>query len=310
MNIGIDAHGGDFAPTEILKGIELALENGIAKNIHLTIFFQQDYALPLSLSNYTNVHTVPCPSVIGMDEIPTDALKAKKDSTIVLGLGALAQNKIDAFISAGNTGAIVAGSHFIVKPAKGVKRPCLPTHVPKTNGKIGLLLDIGANPDVRPEFLEQFATMGSIYAQNMFNIENARVGLMNIGTEANKGNQLAKNTFVELKENQKKFIGNIEGWQLFEDYADVVVTDGFTGNIILKLSEGFFMHLYQRGVKDDFLMRFNQDLYGGSLILGINKPVIVGHGISRSKTTQKMIQQAQEVVEKQVVEEIIDFFKS
>ncbi|HEX8315483.1 MAG TPA: phosphate acyltransferase PlsX, partial [Flavisolibacter sp.] len=243
MKIGIDLMGGDYAPLEAIKGIKDYLGEA-TKAVHLVLIGDQEKINPvltehaLPQGSYTVVHA---PQLIGMHEHPTKALKEKQQSSIAVGFGALASGKTDAFISAGNTGAMLVGSLYFLKTIEGVLRPTISTIVPKENGQTGLILDVGLNSDCKPEQLNQFAIMGSVYAQNILGVDNPRVALMNIGEEEGKGNLLAQATYPLLKENKHiNFVGNVEGRDVFIDKADVIVCDGFTGNIILKLAESFF----------------------------------------------------------------------
>jgi glycerol-3-phosphate acyltransferase PlsX len=245
------------------------------------------------------------PEVIGMHEHPTKALKEKTKSSIAVGFYLLASGKTDAFISAGNTGAMLVGSLYSLKPLEGVLRPTISTIIPKTNGATGLLLDVGLNTDCKPEHLNQFAVMGSVYAQTILGIEKPRVALLNIGEEEGKGNLVAQATYPLLKENKHiHFVGNAEGRDLFLDKADVLVCDGFTGNIILKLAESLFEITAANEVKNDYFERFNFEAYGGTPVLGISKPVIIGHGISKSTAFKNKILLAQKMIEKEVMQKL------
>ena len=307
MKIGIDIMGGDFAPLEAIKGIQQYLqETGTKAHLYLLGDEDEISALAseysLSQQDYTIVHA---PQVIGMHEHPTKALKEKQKSSIAVGFHFLATNQIDAFISAGNTGAMLVGSLYSLKPIEGVIRPTISTIIPKEDGGTGLLLDVGLNSDCKPEQLNQFAVMGSVYAQNIFGIENPRVALLNIGEEEGKGNLLAQATYPILKENNHiNFVGNIEGRDLLLDKADVMVCDGFTGNIILKLAESLFEITQRKNIKHEYFDRFNFENYGGTPVLGISKPVIIGHGISKTKSFKNMILVAQKMIEKDIMQKL------
>jgi glycerol-3-phosphate acyltransferase PlsX len=299
MRIGIDAMGGDYAPLEAIKGAVLAIAEfptvelvmfGVQSDIE-TIAEQEN----LDLSHIKIVH---CSQVIEMSEHPVKALAGKRDSSISVGFEYLAEKKIDAFFSAGNTGAMLVGSIQILKPIEGVDRPCLTSAIPRPSGNAGILLDVGANADCKPEHLQQFAILGSLYAQSVKKIESPRVGLLNIGEEDEKGsiisraaNQLLRNT-PEIN-----FFGNVEGRDLFTETTDVIVCDGFAGNIVIKLVEGFYYQLMKRGVQDDFLNQFNFKHHGGGLVLGVKAPVLVGHGISKADTFLKMVEVCKNSVE-------------
>jgi glycerol-3-phosphate acyltransferase PlsX len=240
-----------------------------------------------------------------MHEHPTKALKEKTKSSIAVGFYLLASGKTDAFISAGNTGAMLVGSIYSLKPLEGVLRPTISTIIPKTNGGTGLLLDVGLNTDCKPEHLNQFGVMGSVYAQTILGIEKPRIALLNIGEEEGKGNLVAQATYPLLKENKHiHFVGNAEGRDLFLDKADVLVCDGFTGNIILKMAESLFEITAANEVKNDYFERFNFEAYGGTPVLGISKPVIIGHGISKSTSFKNKILLAQKMIEKDVMQKL------
>jgi glycerol-3-phosphate acyltransferase PlsX len=306
MKIGIDMMGGDFAPEEAIKGIQQYVQEGTAS---LVLVGDEEKINPLLAhqsfsSSCTVVHA---PQVIGMHEHPTRALKEKPKSSISIGFQLLATSQIDAFISAGNTGAMLVGSLYSLKPIEGVLRPTISTIIPKENGGTGLLLDVGLNSDCKPEHLNQFAIMGSVYAQSILGIEKPRVALLNIGEEEGKGNLLAQATYPLLKENKHiHFIGNVEGRDLLLDKADVMVCDGFTGNIILKLAESLFEITGRKEIRHDYFERFNFENYGGTPVLGISKPVIIGHGISRGAAFHNMIVLAQKMIEKDVMQRMKD----
>ncbi len=299
MRIGIDAMGGDYAPLEAIKGAVLAKAEFPA--VELVMFgVQSDIENIAKQENLdiSNIELVHCSQVVEMSEHPVKALAGKRDSSISVGFEHLAEKKIDAFFSAGNTGAMLVGSIQILKPIEGVDRPCLTSAIPRPSGNHGVLLDVGANADCKPEHLQQFAILGSLYAQSVKKIDSPKVGLLNIGEEDEKGsitsraaNQLLRNT-PEIN-----FFGNVEGRDLFIDSTDVIVCDGFSGNIVIKLVEGFYYQLMKRGVQDDFLNQFNFKHHGGGLILGVKAPVLVGHGISKADTFVKMVEVCKNSVE-------------
>jgi phosphate acyltransferase len=299
MRIGIDAMGGDYAPLEAIKGAVLAIAE--FPTVELVMFgVQSDIETIAEQENLdlSHIEIVHCSQVIEMSEHPVKALAGKRDSSISVGFEYLADKKIDAFFSAGNTGAMLVGSIQILKPIEGVDRPCLTSAIPRPSGNAGILLDVGANADCKPEHLQQFAILGSLYAQSVKKIESPRVGLLNIGEEDEKGsiisraaNQLLRNT-PEIN-----FFGNVEGRDLFTETTDVIVCDGFAGNIVIKLVEGFYYQLMKRGVQDDFLNQFNFKHHGGGLVLGVKAPVLVGHGISKADTFLKMVEVCKNSVE-------------
>jgi len=304
MNIGLDMMGGDFAPFEAVKGVKEFL-NGGSENVQLFLIGDKakiekeisSTGLPVN-----NVHIIHASQIIDMHEHPTKALKEKQDSSIAIGFHLLASGKTDAFISAGNTGAMLVGALFSIKALEGVLRPTISTIIPKENGGTGLLLDVGLNADCKPEQLNQFAIMGSVFAQLILGIEDPKVGLVNIGEEEGKGNLLAQATYPLLKENKHiNFIGNIEGRDVLIDKADVMVCEGFTGNIILKLAESLFDITQRKHIQNEYFDRFNFENYGGTPVLGVNKPVIIGHGISQAKAFKNMISVACKMIEKNVL---------
>ncbi|MBK6936980.1 MAG: phosphate acyltransferase PlsX [Chitinophagaceae bacterium] len=306
MVIGIDMMGGDFAPLEAVKGIKLFQEQQLKAS--LLLLGDENTITPL-LSEYnidnSNISIVHAPQIIGMHEHPTKALKEKQQSSIAIGFHLLASGKMDAFISAGNTGAMLVGSLFSIKAIEGVIRPTISTVIPKLDGSTALLLDVGLNADCKPEQLNQFAIMGSVYAQLVLNIDNPKVGLMNVGEEEGKGNILSQATYPLLKENKHiNFIGNIEGRDVLIGNADVMVCEGFTGNIILKLAESLYDINKSLSTDNKYFNRFNFENYGGTPVLGVAKPVIIGHGISGEKAFMNMIKLAKVMLEKNVMQKM------
>lgn len=296
MRIGFDMMGGDNAPQDNLSAaIQFAQNN---PNVQLYLFF--DAAQPVDgLDGISNSVLVPCEGVIGMDEHPTKAMREKPKATIPVGFHFLAEGKVDAFISTGNTGMMMVGAMMMIKPIEGVSRPAIPTMVPKLNGGLGLIADVGLNADCKPDNLRQFAILAAEYARLAQDNENPTVGLINMGEEEGKGNLLAKEAYTLLKEESKiNFVGNIEGRDIFYDKADVMICDGYTGNIVLKLSESIYDILsLERGIKDEFVERFNFENYGGTPVLGVRKPVIVGHGVSKAQAMGNMMDMAKRMVE-------------
>ena len=305
MNIGIDMMGGDYAPLEAVKGLQQYLsqfENHlycIGDETQLNQLFQQH-----GLSS-PFLHLVHAPEVIGYHEHPTKALKEKPNSSIAIGFKLLEAGEIDAFLSAGNTGAMLVGAMFTIKPIKGVLRPTIASLMPKLKGKTGLLVDVGFNADCKAEHLNQFAILGNLYAKHILNIAEPKV-------EEGKGNILALATYPLLKENKAiHFIGNIEGRDVFNDKADVIVCDGFTGNVLLKTAEAMYDAAVHQNLGDDsFFGRYHFENYGGTPVLGINKPVIIGHGISNAKAFFNMILLAEKLVETQFCDIITRNFEN
>lgn len=311
MRIALDIPGGDFAPRATVLGAILA-QKELPSDVKLVLIGNEEETKQVitgagadpNLFEY--VHTT---EVIGMGEHPTKALAQKPKSTIAIGFHLLKEGKVDAFCSAGNSGAMMVGAMFTIKVIPGVIRPTILSELPKFNGGLGIILDVGINADCKPDVLYQFGVIGSIYAENYLGIAKPRVALMNIGEEPEKGNLVAQATY-NLMENSKDFhfIGNVEGRDLFNDKADVIVCEGFTGNVILKQAEGFFRMLKKRGIDDEYFNRFNYEIYGGTPVLGVNGNVLVGHGISNDVAIKNMILQAKKVTETKISEKIKAFF--
>jgi phosphate acyltransferase len=312
MNIGIDMMGGDYAPLEAVKSISLFLAENNSSDIQLTLIGDKAQIQPLLLLHnlpFASLTLVHAPEVIEMHEHPTKALKEKKHSSISIGFQLLATGKVDAFISAGNTGAMMVGALFSIKAIEGVSRPTIGAYMPRENGTLGLLLDAGINADCKPENLNQFAILGSLFAENILGIEKPRVGLLNIGEEEGKGNMLAQATYPILKENKLiNFVGNIEGRDILLDKADVMVCEGFTGNVVLKMAESVYDIVQRRGIQDEHFDRFNFEMYGGVPVLGVAKPVIIGHGISHAVAFKNMICIAQRMIEKELMQKMQSVF--
>jgi len=313
MNIGLDMMGGDFAPLEAVKGVKDFVAAS-QKDIALTLIGDKEQ-VELLLDEHTvpknNLHLVHAEQMIEMHEHPTKALKEKQRSSIAIGFHLLATGKIDAFISAGNTGAMMVGALFSIKAIEGVSRPTIGAYIPRENGSLGLLLDAGINADCKPENLNQFAILGSLFAEHILGVDNPKVGLVNIGEEEGKGNILAQATYPLLKENKLiNFVGNIEGRDILMDKSDVMVCEGFTGNVVLKMAESVYDIVQRRGIKDEHFDRFDFEKYGGVPVLGVAKPVIIGHGISHGTAFKNMIAIAQRMIEKDLMKKMQAAFTS
>lgn len=308
MNIALDMMGGDYAPEEATKGVQIFLSENNDPSIKLTLIGDEDELSPL-LDKYQisaeNISVVHASEVIGMQEHPTKALKEKQQSSISIGFHLLATGQIDAFISAGNTGAMMVGSLYSIKAIKGVARPAIGAYMPRDNGKTSLLVDVGLNADCKPENLSQFALLGSLFAKYILNYDNPRVALINVGEEEGKGNILCQAAYPLLKENKQiNFIGNIEGRDLLIGKAEIYVCDGYTGNILLKFAESIYDIVQRRKIEDEYFNRFNFEMYGGVPVLGVNKPVIIGHGISTSGAFNNMILMAKKMIDQDFIEKI------
>ena len=300
MRIGIDIMGGDYAPQKTVHGAILA-QKALPKGTEIVLFGgKEDILSELKSFNISSntFEIIDCPEVIEMGEHAIKGVKQKTKSSISVGFHYLATGKIDGFASAGNTGAMFVGGFYSVKAITGIIRPCISSVLPKENGEVGILLDVGANPDCKADVLYQFGILGSLFAQHVCGIESPKIGLLNLGEEKTKGNMLTKAAY-ELMENSEdyNFIGNIEGRDLFEKDSDVIICDGFTGNIVLKQAESFYNLMKKRGYDDEYFNRFNYENYGGTPILGLNKTVIIGHGISNEIAIKNMITLTKDVVE-------------
>ncbi|MHC1703356.1 MAG: phosphate acyltransferase PlsX [Tenuifilaceae bacterium] len=312
MRIGVDAMGGDFAPDAVVSGAILA-QKQLSSDQKIVLFGDESKITSLlkkENANPSDFDIVHCSEVIDMCENPAKAFAKKPDSSISLGFKALATKQIDGFASAGSTGAMLVGTMFTVKQIPGIIRPAIATYIPVSETKFNLLLDVGINPDCKPDVLYQYGILGSLYAKFVLGIDNPRVALLNIGEEEEKGNLLVKGTFELMKNNKDfNFVGNVEGNDLFSnDKADVVVCDGFVGNVVLKEAEAFYHLIKKRKIENPFLERFNPENYGGTPILGVNEPVIIGHGSSNPKAIMNMILQTREVISSNLCSKIKEAF--
>lgn len=316
MRLAVDAMGGDNAPREIVLGAMKAI--GKYNDIHIVLVGDEN-KIREHLTNEERIEILHTEEVIlGTDE-PVRAVRRKKTASMVLAAQQVADGNADACISAGNTGALMAAGLFVVGRIDGIERPALAPTLPTIGGEGFLLLDVGANADAKPEHLVQYAIMGSIYSEKARGITNPRVGLLNIGTEEKKGNELVRNTYELLKEADINFIGNVESRDLLEGAADVVVADGFTGNMVLKTIEGTAMSVFKM-LKTALTSNFKSKMaaavlkpdltvlknkmdyteYGGAGLFGLKAPVIKAHGSSDANAVFNSIRQAREMVEKDV----------
>jgi glycerol-3-phosphate acyltransferase PlsX len=313
MRIGIDIMGGDFAPEATVLGAILAHKEMSSEN-RIVLIGNKEKIIEILNREKVNVNDfeiVHASEVIEMNDHPAKAFSKKPDSSIAKGFELLAKGQIDGFASAGSTGAMMVGAMYTVKSIPGVIRPVITAAVPKPDGNYSILLDVGLNPDTKPDVLYQYAILGSIYAENVYNIKNPKVGLMNIGSEEEKGNLVTKSAYELMKDSSDfNFIGNVEANELFdENRADVIVCDGFVGNIILKEAEAFYTLYRKRRLKDEFFDKFNFENYGGTPVLGVNKNIVIGHGISNDVAIKNMILHTKEVVEVNLSEKIKEAFK-
>lgn len=313
MKIGIDILGGDFAPEATVRGSILAFSE-LPEETTLVLIGDENKIKAIcdvekfDIRNFSIIHTI---ENIGMEEYPAKAFIVKPNASIPVGFKLLKEGKIDGFASAGNTGAMLVGAIQIVKAVPGLLRPCISACVPKINSDSPtILLDIGINPDCKPDVLYQYAILGSLFSELVYNVKNPRVALFNIGSEEEKGNLLTKATHQAMKGTKDfNFIGNVEGTDLFREDIDVIVCDGFVGNTIIKSAEAFYTLLMKRRIKDEFFEKLNFERYGGTPILGINAPAIIGHGISGPTAIKNMILHTAHVVSAKYTEKIIEAFK-
>ncbi len=311
MNIGLDIMGGDYAPDSTIKGAILAIESVSEEcGIHLigdeSVIKSKLAEKGSDPSDFTIHHAS---EVIEMGEQPTKAITKKTDSSIAVGFRLLKEGKIDAFASVGNTGAMLVGAMYTVRSIPGVIRPGITTVIPKENGEVGLLLDVGTNADCKPDVLFQFAILGSLLANHVYGMNNPKVGLLNIGEEEEKGNLVTQSAHQLMKGTTEfNFIGNVEGRDLFNEKADVIVCDGFTGNVVLKEIEAFYSLIKKRNIQDEYFDRLNYENYGGTPILGVNSNVIIGHGISSPKAIKNMLLLSRDVVKARLTEKIQNAF--
>lgn len=298
--------GGDFAPNNIILG---AIEAHSYIGADTKIFLIGDEKKITEVCQHYGIDSgnfviVHAPETIEMGEHPVRAFLKKKQSSLVVGFNLLASGKIDVLASAGNTGAMLAGSVQVLNNIQGIIRPCIPAQIPLADGRNMLLLDVGFNSDTRPDVLYQFAIMGSIYAKTMMGIEDPKVALLNIGAEPEKGNVIIQEAYKIMSDSTDfNFVGNMEANQMFNgSIADVLVTDGFVGNICLKQAEGMYELVAKLGVKHPFFNRFNYENYGGTPVLGVTAPVIIGHGVSTPLAVKNMILQGELMVKQRLIE--------
>ena len=335
MKIILDAMGGDNAPDATIKGAVKAI-NQIKSEVVLVgqeevirSKFKEFYGKEMEeISNRLKIHNAT--ETIEMCDIPTQAIKHKKDSSMVVGFNMLKADEGDVFISAGNSGALLTGATLLVGRIKGIDRPALAGILPAYKSQL-LLIDAGSNTNCKPINLIQFAQMATIYLRNTFGIEKPRIGLLNIGTEETKGNELVKETYNLLKENADElninFIGNVEGRDAFSGKVDAIVSDGFTGNVFLKTAEGIgklvkrnltesftknifskISYLFARKPIKDLTKSMDYKSYGGALFLGVKKPVVKAHGSSDERLFEFTIIQAEKFVENKAVPQMIEAF--
>jgi glycerol-3-phosphate acyltransferase PlsX len=310
MNIGVDVMGGDFAPGAIIEGAVDALQH-LGPNDNLVLIGDEKAILTRlgELKTPSAMFSIiPTTEVIGMGDHPAKSFSQKRNSSIAVGFGMLKKGTLDGFCSAGNTGAMLVGASYTVNVIPGVFRPALATILPCIDGRDSVILDVGLNPDSKPDVLLQYGILGSIYARFILGDENPTVGLLNIGEEESKGTAAVKAAYELMRDHPGlNFVGNIEGHALFhEEITDVVVCDGFVGNIVLKQAEATYLLSRKINVSHPFFERLNFENIGGTPIIGINANVVIGHGISRRKAVMNMILQTRTVVKANLAQKIID----
>lgn len=316
MKIAIDAMGGDNAPQALIAGAEKAI--GHFPDLHITLIGDEKQ-IHQHLKSSERINIIHTDEVIEGTDEPVRAVRRKKQASMVLMADEVKEGRADACISAGNTGALMAAGLFVVGRIEGIERPALAPTLPTLDGQGFLMLDAGANADAKPVHLLQYAIMGAIYAEKVRGISNPRVGLLNIGTEEKKGNELTKQTFPLLKEANINFVGNVESRELLNGVADVVVTDGFTGNMTLKTIEGTALSIFSM-LKAELTSTFKSKMaaavlkpqlkglkakmdyseYGGASLFGLKAPVIKAHGSSDATAIFSAVKQAVNMVENQV----------
>ncbi|MGL4738573.1 MAG: phosphate acyltransferase PlsX [Cellulosilyticaceae bacterium] len=326
--IAIDVMGGDYAPDEIIKGCVAASKETSC----VLVLVGQEAVIKEKLKSYTydetKVEIINANDVITMEDSPVTAIRTKKDSSMVVGLKLLKEKQVDGFVSAGNSGALLAGATLIVGRIKGVERPALAPLIPNRKG-YSLLIDCGANMDAKPSYLVQFARMGTVYVEVCLGIKEPKVGLINIGAEEEKGNALTKEAFPLLKADEKiNFIGNVEAREIPEGKADILVCDAFVGNVVLKFMEGFGKWVFSM-LKDMFTsslknkiaavmmkksiyglkQRFDYSDKGGAPLLGVNGLVVKTHGNSKEKQIYSTIMQTEAFIKDDLIQKIASKFE-
>ena len=306
--------GGDFAPEAAVQGAVLALE-AIGPDSRIVLFGDEakiKAVLEAEGCSAERFDIVATTEVIEMGDHPAKAFQAKADSSITVGFGYLAKGAIDGFASAGSTGAMMVGSMYAVKPIEGVIRPTISSIVPTIAGRPALLLDVGLNVDCKPEVLAQYGLIGSIYAEAVLGIGKPRVAVLNIGEEETKGNSQTKATYELLKEDGRiNFVGNVEGSYIFTgQVADVIVCDGFVGNTVLKMAEGLYRINKELGGGNAFWDAMNYENVGGTPVLGVNAPVIIGHGISSARAIKSMILSTEQCIKADLTVKLQHAFKN
>jgi glycerol-3-phosphate acyltransferase PlsX len=300
MRIGIDMMGGDFAPGSVIRGAILARES-LPVDVELILVGDQDILAryseenKLDIGGLSYIHTK---DNVGMDDHPLKAFKEKPKAGLFLGQRLLNDGSLDGFCSAGNTGAMMVGAMQIITSIPGIIRPAIAATIPNVEGSQSVILDVGLNPDARPDVLYQYGSIGTIYTHLVHGIAEPAVALLNVGVEESKGNMVTRSAYPLMKESSNyHFIGNFEANEMFvSSRADVLVCDGFVGNIMLKQAEAFYKVVSLKSLADGYFELFNFENFGGTPVLGINAPLLIGHGISNDKAIKNMLLHTAEVV--------------
>lgn len=311
MRIGLDISGGDFAPIATIDGALLARE--VLSNDVSIVMLGDEEIIRSEFANrgkdFVGFEVIHAPEVITYHDHPTRAIPKKPNSSIAIGFELLSKGYLDVFASTGNTGAMLVGAMYKLNTVPGIIRPCITSTLPCVDGSHTILLDVGSNADCKADVLYQFAVLGALYSKHVHGVENPRVALLNIGEEDSKGNLLTLAAYKLLSESDElNFTGNIEGRDLFTGIADVIVCDGFTGNIVLKEAEGIYTLMRKRGIRDEYFDRFNYENYGGTPILGVKGNAVIGHGISNDIAIKNMLIHSYEVAASGLATKINDAF--
>ena len=321
MKIALDAMGGDHAPEAVVHGALEALNSD--SSLEITLLGNEKDITPLLTSNDPNrISVIPTTEVVSMHDHGSKVLKNKPNSSLVRGIELMKNGEVNAFVSAGNTGAMLTAATLSLGRIEGARRPALGAYIPTgIGGKI--ICDVGANPDAKPKHLMQFAVMASLYLDHIENVKEPKIGLINIGSEPGKGSELYKEAFDLLQNEFPTFVGNVESRNIFNSEADVLICDGFVGNTLIKFAEGwisFFSNLFKEGIKekvtyklgakmllpvfDSINSKYDYEEHGGSPLLGVNGVCIVAHGSSNSKAIKNSILLAKKCVEEKLIEDI------
>ena len=308
MRIGIDMMGGDYAPSSTIRGSILA-RKALPDDVEIILIGDQEVYSRYSEENHLDVSglsIVHTPDFVGMEDHPLKVFKEKSKASLFLGSQVLVDGTIDGFCSAGNTGAMLVGAMQIVTSIPGIIRPAIAAPIPNIEGDRSLMLDVGLNPDARPDGLYQYCSICTIYSKLVHGIEDPNVALLNVGREESKGNMVSRSTYQLMKDSSAyNFIGNFEANEMFvSNRAHVIVTDGFVGNMLLKEAEAFYTLVSMKGIGNDYFEMFNFENFGGTPILGVCAPLIIGHGISNEKAIKNMLLHTAEVVGADLVNRI------